>query len=56
MNDGLAHYNGIDIQYLYTFPKYSISIVRELVLFENEVLFNFWPNIGKTIILKGRLN
>ena len=39
MKDGLAHYNGTDIKYLYRFPKYSFMLMKNAVLFEKEVFF-----------------
>ena len=38
MNDGLAHYNGTDIEYLFQFDKPYTAIFRAQ-LFENDVFF-----------------
>lgn len=56
MKDGLAHYNGENIEYLYTFPQYTISLDRDAALFEKEVFFCGFRNSDfKNIILHGRL-
>ena len=53
MTDGIAHYNGQNIEYLYTFPKLSISI-RDAVLFDKDVFFCCQSNSNK-LIIHGRL-
>jgi hypothetical protein len=58
MQDGLAHYNGTDLQYLYTFPPESrASISPSPVLFRNEVFFPVWaPGLHRSnMILHGTL-
>lgn len=58
MRDGLAHYNGTDLQYLYKFPLESqASISPSPVLFEAEVFFPVWaPGLAKpNMILHGTL-
>lgn len=58
MKDGLAHYNGTDIQYLYQFPRNkNISIMKNTVLMENDVFFpmiNYDDSIN--MVLHGKLN
>ncbi|MGD8782676.1 MAG: hypothetical protein PVH88_27435 [Ignavibacteria bacterium] len=58
MRDGLAHYNGTDIEYLYNFPLNLVSIIDEPIIFEKEVFFCLQDNSGsytKNLILHGRL-
>ncbi len=56
MKDGLAHYNGKDIAYLYTYPIYSKSIISEPQLFDKEVFFILWePAQGRNMVLHGIL-
>lgn len=56
MKDGLAHYNGTDIKYLFIFPIYSISIMNEPILFEDEVFFIMWePANARNMVLHGIL-
>ncbi|MGD8782677.1 MAG: hypothetical protein PVH88_27440 [Ignavibacteria bacterium] len=54
MRDGLAHYNGTDIEYLYNFPLNMVSIRDEPVLFENDVFFALRSE-AKNMVLHGRL-
>jgi hypothetical protein len=56
MRDGLAHYNGTDLQYLYNFPLNMVSIRNEPVLFEKEVFFALWDATHvKNMVLHGKL-
>lgn len=56
MTDGLAHYNGTDLQYLYNFPLYMVSIRNVPILFENEVFFILWePSKARNMVLHGKL-
>jgi len=58
MQDGLAHYNGNDVQYLYTFPPESrASISPSPVLFKDEVFFPVWaPGLQQSnLVLHGTL-
>jgi hypothetical protein len=53
--DGITHYNGSDIQYLYKFPGGEIQVMDSAV-FENDVFFladDF--NAGLIIIIHGKL-
>jgi len=57
MKDGLAHYNGTDIQYLYRFPNHQkTSILANAVLMEKNVFFpmtNYDESIN--MVLHGKL-
>ena len=55
MMNGIAHYNGIDVQYLYNFPYRAYSI-SDAVLFEKDVFFlaNDFNN-GLNLIFHGQL-
>ncbi len=55
MTDGIAHYNGVDIEYLFSFPRLSISIKKNAVLFEKEVFFGATSNDRKNLIVHGNL-
>jgi hypothetical protein len=58
MRNGLAHYNGTDIKYLYNFPLNKISIKGEPLLFNSEVFFCLWDKNGSDImseVLHGKL-
>jgi hypothetical protein len=55
MKDGIAHHNGVDIEYLYNFPLYSINLNKESVLFEKEVFFCGLSQDFKNLVLHGRL-
>ncbi|MFA3784183.1 hypothetical protein ABRY23_14075 [Melioribacteraceae bacterium 4301-Me] len=58
MRDGLAHYNGTDIEYLYTFPLNLVSIIKEPMMFEKEIFFMLHDNTGgpkENLILHGKL-
>ena len=54
MRDGIAHYNGEDIEYLYHFPRGSINLYNAF-LFEKEVFFYGLSNDFKDIMLHGKL-
>lgn len=55
MEDGIAHYNGNDIEYLYKFQS-KISIVDGIV-FEKDVFFLGRDyNLGINVVLKGKIN
>ncbi len=58
MKDGVAHYNGTDIEYLYYFPLNRVSIIGEPMIFEKEVFFCLWDYTGGNFnneILHGKL-
>ncbi len=55
MKDGLAHYNGEDVQYLLNYPKYSRSF-GEAAVFEKDVFQVYVDQIsGKNMVLHGKL-
>lgn len=54
MQDGLAHYNGTDIQYIYHFPSPTMSTTNEPVILEKDVFFLLWDQ-GRTLVLHGKL-
>ncbi len=59
MKDGIAHYNGEDIEYLYYYPGERMSEVNDPLIFKNEVFFvvlNFNGNVNETnLILHGKI-
>ena len=55
MSDGIKHYNGTDIEYLYH-SSHTMHILSA-ILFDSEVFFlAIDPSIGKNIIIRGKLN
>jgi hypothetical protein len=55
MQDGIAHYNGTDVEYLYNF-EYGISI-SDAMIFEQDVFFLAYDfNNGLNLIIKGKIN
>jgi hypothetical protein len=56
MFDGIAHYNGEDIQYIYRFPLYKFRLMYTPVVFEKDIFyFLFDVDHGKNLILHGKL-
>ena len=56
MKDGLAHYNGVDIQYLFNWQLYMVSIINEPAIFEKEVFFCLWDAAhARNMVLHGKL-
>jgi len=54
--NGIAHYNGTDIQYVYPFNDQSIRIFMGIV-FEKEVFFLAYDiNKSLNLIIRGKLN
>jgi len=39
MKDGLAHYNGKNIEYLFNFAEYSIFMMADHVLLDKDIFF-----------------
>ena len=57
MKDGLAHYNGDDIEYLYHFSNNYTSILNEPLLMEKDVFFVVHDNLNDyNLILRGKLS
>lgn len=56
MKDGIAHYNGRDIKYLYTFPRNSIKLGNEAIFFEKEIFFCGHGRNFEKLIIHGRLD
>ena len=60
MTDGLAHYNGSDIEYLFYFPLGNIKPWTQIygaALFENDVFFLVYePPTGLSLVYHGKLN
>ena len=55
MDDGLAHYNGIDLQYLFKFNNPNMLWTQAVIL-PNVVFYCFWDHTtGKNYIYKGIL-
>ncbi|MGE5679347.1 MAG: hypothetical protein ACM34K_00565 [Bacillota bacterium] len=56
MNDGVAHYNGTDIQYIYKFQDKSANITNEPLILDKDIFFTVWgTGKGRNMILHGRL-
>ena len=56
MRDGLAHYNGTDVQYLFKFANNFTSIMSVPAIFEKEVFFAVWDPISNVnMVLHGKL-
>lgn len=47
MQDGLAHYNGTDIQYVYNSPSTLFNIRASAILFDNDVFFCIWDQSNR---------
>ncbi len=57
MTDGLAHYNGSDIGYLFYFNKIPRTQIYGAVLFDNDVFFLVYESqTGLNLIYHGKLN
>jgi hypothetical protein len=56
MRDGLAHYNGVNLEYLYHFSNNFTSIFNNPLIFDNEVFFAVYDYVnGNNLILHGKL-
>jgi len=56
MVDGVAHYNGINLEYLYQFSNQYTSYLNRPLIFEKDVLFAVHDNINDlNLILRGHL-
>jgi hypothetical protein len=56
MADGLAHYNGTNLEYLYHFSNQYTSILNRALLFEKDVFFTVHDNQNDlNLILRGHL-
>ncbi len=56
MRDGLAHYNGSDVKYLYKFSNNYTSINNVPAIFNNEIFFCVWDPINNVnFVLRGNL-
>ncbi|AFH50631.1 Hypothetical protein IALB_2928 [Ignavibacterium album JCM 16511] len=56
MTDGLAHYNGADLEYLFHFSNQYTSILNRALIFEKDVFFTVHDNINDlSLILRGHL-
>ena len=59
MDNGIEHYNGTDIQYLYHLPTTSPYIFARSLIFENDVFFVLdytdTSDFSKLLILRGKL-
>lgn len=56
MRDGLAHFNGYDLVYLYNFSNMFTSILHRALLFDKDVLFTVHDNLNDyNLILRGNL-
>ncbi len=56
MIDGVAHYNGINLEYLYQFSNQYTSYLNRPLIFEKDVFFAVHDNINDlNLILRGHL-
>lgn len=56
MKDGLAHYNGTDIQYVFKYPNSTMRTMNQPLMFEKDVFISLWdPYHNKNMVLHGRL-
>lgn len=58
-NEGIAHYNGDDLQYLYLYPGFELGYVLTPIIFDEDI---FWPIVNprgtwetRNLILHGQL-
>lgn len=57
MTDGLAHYNGENLEYLNHFSNSFTSILQRALLFEKDVFFTIHDNLNDhNLILRGKLS
>ncbi len=59
MKDGIAHYNGTDVEYIYTYPNESMGNINDPIIFKNEIFFcvlnlNSTPE-NSNLILHGKI-
>lgn len=56
MIDGIAHYNGTNLEYLFQFPNQYTSYLNRPLIFEKDVFFAVHDNINDlNLILRGHL-
>ena len=56
MINGIAHYNGTDLEYLYKFTHNYTSIGRGPIIFNNDIFFCMWDPISNiNMVLHGKL-
>lgn len=56
MKDGLAHYNGVDIEYLFHFENNNTTILGTPLILESDVFYVLHDNINDlNLILRGHL-
>jgi len=57
MDDGIAHYNGEDVEYLYHFPSDGMSVTREPCILENDIFYSIrnWGSSDFNLVLHGKL-
>ncbi|MDT3695538.1 MAG: hypothetical protein ROY99_04035 [Ignavibacterium sp.] len=57
MTDGLAHYNGTDIQYLFYFNKVPRTQIYGVALFDKDAFFLVYESqTGLSFVYHGKLN
>jgi len=58
MSDGIAHYNGTDIEYIYRFPSERMSIIGQPLILEKDIFYGIWCTDTQfyNIVLHGTLN
>jgi hypothetical protein len=57
MFNGVAHFNGTDVEYLYHFSPPSINLMKNAVIFEREVFFCGLSRLDwSNVVLHGKLN
>lgn len=57
MADGIVHYNGTDMQYLYNLPSTNMSLVDNPLILEKDIYYCLWylSDYQYELILHGRL-
>ena len=57
MTDGLAHYNGSDVVYLFYFNRTPRTQIYGAALFESDAFFLVYEaNTGLSLVYHGKLN
>lgn len=57
MKDGLVHYNGMDMEYIYKFPSEAMNFMGNPIIFEEDIFLCTWDKGGPwyNMVLHGRL-
>jgi len=58
MKDGILHYNGTDMEYVFKFPELWMGIISDPLVFENDIFYSALQipvTIQSSRILHGKL-